>query len=96
MSDWHIYLIRCGNGNLYTGISTDVSRRFIHHQKGGKTGSKYLKGRGPLTLVFQKKVGSKSAALKVEIKVKKLSRSAKEKLIVSPEEIQEMIKWANE
>lgn len=96
MSDWYIYLIRRGDGNLYTGISTDVERRFAQHQEGGKTGSKYLKGRGPLTLVFQSWVGSISTALKVERMVKKLSRPTKEKLIASPEDIAEMIKRANE
>ncbi len=83
MSDWHLYMVRCGDGNLYTGISTDVDRRFAEHQAGGKTGSKYLKGRGPLTLVFRKRLGNKSLALKVEYKVKKLSKSVKEKMIGS-------------
>ena len=85
MSDWHLYLIRCEDGKLYTGITTDVDRRFVEHQAGGKTGSKYLKGRGPLTLVFRKRLGSKSLALKVENKVKKLSKARKEKMIGSPD-----------
>jgi putative endonuclease len=84
MSDWYLYLVRCRDGSLYTGISTDVSRRFAEHQGGGSAGSKYLKGRGPLTLVFIKKLGSKNLALKVEREVKKLSKAKKEKLIGSP------------
>jgi putative endonuclease len=96
MSDWYIYLIRCGDGSLYTGISTNVEKRFLQHQEGGKTGSKYLKGRGPLTLVYQRNIGSKNTALKVELKIKKLSRTAKEKLIASPEDIEEIIRRANE
>jgi putative endonuclease len=96
MADWFLYLIRCGNGNLYTGISTDVDRRFVQHQQNGVAGSKYLKGRSPLTLVFQKKIGSKSLALKVEMKIKKLSRTEKERLVQAPEEIQEIIRRANE
>ncbi len=78
---WHIYMIRCRDGTLYTGISNDVIRRFEQHQKTGKQGAKYLRGRGPLKLVFQKKIGSKSSALKMEQKIKKLSKSQKEIII---------------
>ena len=83
MSEWYIYLIRCRDGSLYTGITTNVERRFVQHQKGGVSGSKYLKGRGPLKLVFQKRIGTRSAALKMEIGYKRLSREDKEKLIES-------------
>ena len=81
MADWYVYLIRCSDGTLYTGISTDVDRRFAQHQGSGNAGSKYLKGRGPLTLVFREKLGSRSLALKVERRVKRMSKARKEKLI---------------
>ena len=81
MSDWYLYLIRCRDGTLYTGISTDVDRRLAQHMGSRNAGSRYLKGRGPLTLVFQEKLGSMSLALKVERKVKRMSRARKEKLI---------------
>ena len=81
MSDWYLYLIRCRDSTLYTGISTDVDRRLAQHQGEGNAGSKYLKGRGPLSLVFQEKLGSKSLALKVERRVKRMSKARKEKLI---------------
>ena len=81
MSDWYLYLIRCHDGTLYTGITTDVDRRFAQHQRQGATGSKYLKGRGPLVLVFQERLGTKSLALKVERRVKKMSKGRKERLI---------------
>jgi putative endonuclease len=81
MSDWYLYLIRCRDNTLYTGISTDVDRRLAQHQSEGNAGSRYLKGRGPLSLVFQKKLGSRSLALKVERRVKKMSKARKEKLI---------------
>jgi putative endonuclease len=77
-------MVRCHDGSLYTGIATDVERRFGQHQGSGDSGSKYLRGRGPLTLVFQKRLGTRSLALKVESKVKKLSREKKEKLIGVP------------
>lgn len=81
MSDWYLYLIRCRDGTLYTGISTDVDRRLAQHQRAGNAGSKYLKGRGPLNLVFQKNLGSKSLALKVERRVKRISKARKEKIV---------------
>ena len=92
MSDWYLYLLRCHDGSFYTGISTDVARRFAQHQGKGGTGSKYLKGRGPLTLVFKKKLGSNSLALKVERRVKKLSKARKEELIRDNTRIDEIIK----
>jgi len=73
--EWFLYLVRCHNGHLYTGISTDVTRRFTEHQRG--KGAKYLRGKGPLELVYQKKVGTRSEALKAELKVKNMARSAK-------------------
>jgi putative endonuclease len=92
MSDWYLYLLRCHDGSLYTGISTDVARRFAQHQGEGSAGSNYLKGRGPLTLVFKKKLGSNSLALKVERRVKKLSKARKEDLIRDNTRIDEIIK----
>ena len=92
MLDWHIYLIRCHDGSLYTGITTDVARRFAEHQGNGDTGAKYLRGRGPLILVFKKKLGSRSLALGVESKVKKLSKARKEELIRTGKHIEVIIK----
>ena len=80
---WYLYMVRCRDGSLYTGIATDVERRFGQHQGSGDGGSKYLRGRGPLTLVFQERVGDRSQALKVEAMVKRLSKEKKEQLIGS-------------
>ncbi|MBU4344404.1 MAG: GIY-YIG nuclease family protein [Proteobacteria bacterium] len=80
-AEWYLYMIRCRDSTLYTGISNDVPRRFEKHREMGKQGAKYLRGRGPLELVFQKKTGSKSSALKMEQKIKKLSKSQKEIII---------------
>jgi len=92
MSDWHLYLIRCHNGSLYTGITTDVARRFAEHQGNNDTGAKYLRGRGPLVLVFQKNLGSRSMALGVESKVKRLSKVKKEELVKYQKHIEVIIK----
>lgn len=80
---WYLYLVRCANGHLYTGVTTDVARRFSEHQSGGIKSAKYLRGKGPLTLMYQEQVGSHGDALRREIAVKKLSRSQKLALIES-------------
>ena len=82
-SFWYLYLVRCANGHLYTGVTTDVARRFSEHQSGSIKSAKYLRGKGPLTLMYQEQVGSHGDALRREIAVKKLSRSQKLALIES-------------
>ena len=74
-------MIRCRHGRLYTGITTDVERRFEEHKSSDKKGSKYLRGKAPLKLVMKKKIGNKSMALRIEAKVKKLSKVEKELLV---------------
>lgn len=76
---WSLYLIRCSDGSLYTGVTTDVERRFREHCKG--TGAKYLRGRGPLTLEFHCRVGNRSDALRLEHLVKRLDKMQKEALL---------------
>ncbi len=82
MSEWHLYIIRLKNNQLYTGIAKDVEARFCQHCADGKQAAKFLRGKGPLKLVFQQKIGSKSQALKAESAVKKLSKSEKEKMLL--------------
>ncbi len=81
MSTWSLYLIRCNNNSLYTGITTDVARRFQEHQSNTAKSAKYLRGKGPLHLVFQIEIGSRSEATIAEAKVKKLPRTEKEGLV---------------
>jgi len=76
---WFLYLIRSKDGSLYTGITTDVDRRLAEHQAG--KGAKYLRGKAPLMLAFQQKIGSRSAALIAEAAIKKLSKADKELII---------------
>ena len=76
---WYVYILRCGDGTLYTGITDNVPRRLAAHRAG--RGAKYTRGRGPLELVYQEAVPDKSAALRREIAIKRLSRAEKEKLI---------------
>ncbi|NIP25897.1 MAG: GIY-YIG nuclease family protein [Phycisphaerae bacterium] len=77
--NWYVYMIRCRDGSLYTGIATDVERRFAEHQS--NVGAKYLRGRGPLTLVFKQRIGQRSWALKVEQGIKRLPKKKKEALV---------------
>ncbi|GGI89539.1 GIY-YIG nuclease family protein [Shewanella gelidii] len=80
-SAWYVYIIRCCHGHLYTGVTTDVERRFKEHESGGVKAAKFLKGKGPLKLMYQEVAEDRSAALKREIAIKKLSRSSKLALI---------------
>lgn len=78
-SIWYLYILRCRDGTLYTGITTDVEKRFEAHCTG--KGAKYTRGRGPLELVYREECGSHSQALKREAAVKKLPRREKESLL---------------
>ncbi|HEY6528246.1 MAG TPA: GIY-YIG nuclease family protein [Cellvibrionaceae bacterium] len=78
---WSVYIVRCGDNSLYAGVAKDVAKRFAEHQSQGARCAKYLKGRGPLVLVYQESVGDKSAALKREYALKQLSKIAKEQLV---------------
>jgi putative endonuclease len=91
MTIWYLYMIRCGDDSLYTGITTDVDRRFSEHQGGGPRAARYLKGRGPLRLMLKLNAGSRESALKLECRIKGLSRVRKETLIRHPETLQQII-----
>jgi len=91
MPEWHLYLIRTGDGSLYTGIATDVARRFAEHQSGGGRCARYLHGRGPLKLVFKRWLGSRNIALKAERRMKKLPKHEKEQIVRSNPSRRELI-----
>lgn len=78
---WYVYLIKCGNGSLYTGITTDVKRRFQEHKAQGKRTAKFLRGKLPLSLVYVVEVGSKVDALRLEHKIKRMSKNEKETML---------------
>lgn len=77
--NWSVYIIRCGDGSLYTGISTDVERRFRQHQSG--KGAKFFRSRRPLAVAFQEIGHDKSSASCREAEIKKMSRQDKLALI---------------
>ena len=78
-SNWYLYILRCKDDTLYTGITTDVEKRLEAHRTG--KGAKYTRGRAPLELVYRESCGSQSDALKREHQVKMLTREEKQNLI---------------
>ena len=70
-----VYLIRCGDGTLYAGMTNDLERRIAAHESG--RGARYTRGRGPLTVVHVENKRSRSSALKREAALKRLDRRAK-------------------
>ena len=78
-SVWYLYMLRCKDGTLYTGITTDIQKRLDAHRSG--KGAKYTRGRGPLELVYSEVCGNHSEALKRELEIKALSREKKEQLL---------------
>ncbi|MBH3070070.1 GIY-YIG nuclease family protein [Serratia marcescens] len=79
---WHLYMLRLPSGMLYTGITTNVARRMAEHQAG--KGAKALRGKGELTLAFHCPAGDRSTALRLEYRVKQLSKIQKERLVSHP------------
>lgn len=78
---WYVYIIAYAQGKLYTGITKDVERRFAEHSASGKKAAKALRGKGPYKLVYTQAVENKSAALRLEYAIKKMTRTEKLVLI---------------
>jgi len=76
---WFVYILRCDDGSLYTGITNDLIRRCDQHNAG--TASRYTRSRLPVVLVYQEEQGNRSVATKRELEIKALSRQKKEALI---------------
>ena len=76
---WFVYSLRCADDSLYTGITNDLQRRCLQHNRG--TASRYTRGRGPVRLVYQETHDNRSSALKREAAVKALARHRKETLL---------------
>lgn len=81
---WKLYILRCGDGSLYTGITVDIPARLAQHREG--TGAKYTRGRGPLELAYTEDCKDHSHALKRERQIKSLTRTEKLALIQSTKE----------
>jgi len=79
MTDWFVYIVRCADRSLYTGVAIDVRERVATHNRG--QGARYTRGRGPVRLVYTERVGTRGAALRREHAIKRLTRAAKQQLI---------------
>jgi len=82
---WFLYMVRCSDGSLYTGITTDISRRIQEHNN--KKGATYTRGRVPVGLIYQEKALNRSKALKREAQIKRLTRDEKLALVDNSREI---------
>lgn len=78
-NNWYVYVLRCRDDSLYTGIARNVDKRLAMHNRG--TGAKYTRGRGPVELVYTQACPDKSAALRRELEIKALPRQKKLELI---------------
>jgi len=79
MADWYVYIVRCADRTLYTGVAIDVRERVRTHNQG--KGAKYTRGRGPVRLVYTERAGVRGAALRRELAIKRMNRVAKLQLI---------------
>ena len=84
MSDWFVYILRCSDNSVYTGVTTDIKRRVEEHNglHGNKKGAKYTRVRQPVEVIYQEQVGSRVLATRREAVIKKLSKNKKEKLVL--------------
>lgn len=82
MSNWFVYVVRCADGSLYTGITTDLERRIEEHNAGEAAGARYTRVRRPVTLVYHECQPTRSAASKREHWIKNLNKEDKEELVL--------------
>ena len=77
---WHVYMVRCSDGTLYTGITNNLEKRIESHNS-EKDGARYTRSRRPVKLVYAEQAGSRSAAAKLEYQLKKLPLSKKKEFV---------------
>ena len=83
---WCVYMVRCSDGTLYTGITKNLEKRIEAHNS-GRDGARYTRSRRPVRLVYAKQAASKTAAARLEYRIKKLKRSKKNELIIRKGEV---------
>jgi len=81
---WFVYMVRCSDNSLYTGVTTDLKRRIHQHNSCNKTGAKYTRVRRPIELVYNEQSQSRSSACQREYELKQLSKIQKEQLVAKP------------
>lgn len=78
---WSVYILRCADDTLYTGVARDVVRRVREHNSGGRLAASYTRGRRPVVLMYQEAAESRSAALRREYQIKRMTRRDKLNLL---------------
>jgi putative endonuclease len=84
MGAWNVYVVRCADGSLYTGIAMDVVRRVAEHNTNDVLAARYTRSRRPVQLVYEEPCENRSAAAKREYEIKQLNKQAKEWLVTEP------------
>ena len=94
MSEWHVYIVRCSDGSLYTGIATDVERRVKEHNTRNLLAASYTRSRRPVVLVYQEPASTRSIASKREYQLKQMTRGEKDALVLKqPHGTAKSLKW---
>ncbi|MFQ5661140.1 MAG: GIY-YIG nuclease family protein [Gammaproteobacteria bacterium] len=81
MTDWYVYMVRCSDNTLYTGITRDIARRIEEHNADNRRGAAYTRSRRPVSLVYGETCRSRSEATLRELVIKQMSREEKETLL---------------
>lgn len=81
MTGWSVYILLCADGTLYTGVATDVARRLHEHNTSDRLGARYTRSRRPVVLAHTEPAATRSAALKREHAIKRLTRAEKQALV---------------
>jgi len=92
---YSLYIVRCADDSLYTGIAADVDKRLAEHASSVR-GSKYLRGRGPLRLEFAEEIGDRAKASALEYRVKQLGKAKKEALISGQDSLEDLFHASSE
>lgn len=87
---WYVYIVRCVDGSLYTGVTTDVARRLKEHNGNNKLAAAYTRARRPVTIVYNEALSTQSGALKREYEIKQLCSSDKEVLVNKSKRLSEI------
>ncbi len=89
-TQFSLYIVLCGDDTYYTGIAVDVDKRMLEHASSPR-GAKYLRGRGPFKLVYSEIAGDRATALRLEYRIKQMSRARKEALINGSESLERLM-----
>ena len=84
---WTVYILRCADGSLYTGITRDLERRVVEHNSHALLAARYTRSRRPVVVVYREPAATRSAAARREYQIKQMVRAEKEKLVESKSKV---------